>query len=319
MNVFILAAGLGTRLRPLTLKYPKPCVPFLNVPLGLYPFRFLSCLDVSQVTVNTHYLPDQVKAMYENQPYFKGAVKFSHEEGLILGSAGGLKKASQYFDKNDDENILMLNSDEIFFDVESDFLAKAYQQHLSSKSLATLIVMKHPEAGKKFGAIWCDDNVVKNIGKTSSSDSQQPLHYIGTMFLNKKVLDLIPEGKETNIFYDILNYHLLSGLVQTYEINCNWFETGNPTDYFLASENALNNINDKTIDFINAYDSSYLIKENNSVSLISRSLQIPTDLKKSGFNVISKTTNPDLLKNLGSISSSILFDNEIVNENYFKV
>ena len=126
MNVFILAAWLGTRLRPLTDIYPKPCVPFLNVPMGLYPFRFLKSLNVSQITVNQHHLPEKISELYQNQPYFKGPIKFSLEAEKILGSAGGLKKASHLFAKDTDENVLMLNADEIFFGAESDFLAKAY-------------------------------------------------------------------------------------------------------------------------------------------------------------------------------------------------
>ena len=317
MNVFILAAGLGTRLRPLTLKYPKPCVPFLNVPLGLYPFRFLNSLNVTQLTVNTHYLPEQVQNLYTTQPYYTGPVKFSHEEGIILGSAGGLKKASQYFDYSDDENILMLNSDEIFFDVESDFLAKAYNQHVSAKSLATLVVMKHPEAGKKFGAIWCEGNTVKNIGKTASGSKLQPYHYIGLIFLNKRVLSLIPDDKETNIFYDVLNFHLATGAVCTYEINCNWFETGNPADYLQATAAVLKNISAETLGFINAYDCSDFSKDLSRVFLISKSLKID-GLFNPGFTVVSKSTNPELLKNLGLFHNSILFDNENVNVDYFK-
>lgn len=186
MNVFVLAAGLGTRLRPLTNKFPKPCVPFLNVPLGLHVFRYLHNLEISQLTVNTHYLPEQVKAMYQNQSYFDGAIRFSHEAEIILGSAGGLKQASRHFAKDDNENFLLMNSDEVFIGAEPDFLKKAYEQHVKNSSLATIVVMKHPEAGKKFGAIWCENSVVKTIGKTSENHLLQPYHYIGMIFFNKK-------------------------------------------------------------------------------------------------------------------------------------
>lgn len=316
MNVFVLAAGLGTRLRPLTNKFPKPCVPFLNVPLGLHIFRYLNNLEFSQLTVNTHYLPDQVKAMYENQPYFTGPVRFSHEGDFILGSAGGLKQASKHFAKTDNENFLLMNSDEVFIGAEADFLKKAYNEHISSKALATIVVMKHHEAGKKFGAVWCDGKTVKTIGKTSADSSLKPYHYIGMIFFNEKVLSLIPENKETNIFYDILNFHMQNNEVRIYEISCDWYETGNPADYLDATQEVLKKVDQPFLGFINRYDPSAVISEAGHLSLVSKSVAV-SQVALSGWNVISKTTNPGLLKSLGSVHNSILFENECVNEKYF--
>ncbi|MGZ3690337.1 MAG: sugar phosphate nucleotidyltransferase, partial [Pseudobdellovibrio sp.] len=163
MNVFMLAAGLGARLRPVTLKYPKPCVPFLNVPLGLYNFRFFESIPVTSLTINTFHIPEKTVSLYESQPFYKGDIHFSHEKNVILGSSGGLKHASSFF-LNRSDTILMLNSDEVLFDVDPSFLNQAYEQHLKEKNLATLVVMKHPEAGKKFGAIWCEGPRVVHIG-----------------------------------------------------------------------------------------------------------------------------------------------------------
>jgi len=316
VNVFVLAAGLGTRLRPLTNKLPKPCVPFLNVPLGLHVFRYLHNLEISQLTVNTHYLPAQVKSMYENQPYFKGPVKFSHEGDFILGSAGGLKQASRHFANSGNENFLLMNSDEVFIGAEPEFLKKAYNEHVKNKALATIVVMKHPEAGKKFGAIWCNGNVVKMIGKTSSDASLKPFHYIGMIFFNEKVLELIPENKETNIFYDILNFHMQGEDVRIYEIACDWYETGNPADYLLASQEVLRKVDQPFLGFINRFDSSSVISETGQLSLVSKSVNV-SQIALSGWNIISKTTNPGLLQSLGSIHNSIVFENECVNEKYF--
>lgn len=316
MNVFVLAAGLGARLRPLTNKYPKPCVPFLNVPLGLHIFRYLHNFKISQLTVNTHYLPEKVKSLYQNQPYYSGPIQFSHERDFILGSAGGLKQASHLFKKTDNPNFLLMNSDEVFIGAESDFLQKAYEQHTKTKALATIIVMKHPEAGKKFGAVWCNGNIVRTIGKTSEDNSLQPYHYIGMIFFNEKVLDLIPENKETNIFYDVLNFHMQNDQVRIYEINCNWYETGNPADYLSATESVLKKIDSPFLGFINQYDPSTVISEPGQLSLVSKSIYT-SGLAMTGFNVISKTTNPGLLQSLGSVHNSVLFENECVNEKYF--
>jgi mannose-1-phosphate guanylyltransferase len=317
VNVLILAAGFGTRLKPLTNKIPKPCVPFLNVPMGLYLFRYLNSLTVTQLTVNTHHLPEKIKALYKNQPFYSGPVKFSDEEGSILGSAGGLKKASSLFANTIEQTVLMMNADEIFFGADPLFLAKAYEQHLRLNSLATLVVMKHPDAGKKFGAIWCNGPTVKDIGKSSAESETVPYHYVGMIFLDKKLLDLIPEQKESNIFYDLLKFHLKEGHVHTYEISCEWFETGNPQDYLAANETILNNLDADTLNFINKVDPSSVKMNPSGISLVSNSVNT-SGLALTGFNIISKTTNPEFLKTPGSIHDSILFENEIVNENYFK-
>lgn len=313
MNIFFLAAGLGTRLRPLTEKYPKPCVPFLNVPMGLYPFRFLDTLTIGACVANTHHLPEKIQQLYRNQKYFCD-MQFSNETGSILGSAGGLKKASAYFNEN--ETILMMNADEVFFTEKRNFLKLAYQQHIQNGNLATLVTMKHPEAGKKFGAIWCDGHKVRHIGKTSQDKNLQPWHYIGLIFLDKKVLSLILDGIETNIFYDILIHELSSGTVEIYDLDCRWYETGNPLDFLEANREVLKTLDSETLSFINQHDPSIVIPNENGLSLVSKSIKIdPASLH--GYNVISGRADVQMLKHMKEIRNSVIFDTEILNLSYF--
>lgn len=322
MNVLILAAGLGTRLRPVTLSVPKPCVPFLNVPMGLYNFRFLKHLNINQLVVNTYHLPEKIKELYTTQPYYKNSIQFSNEAGQILGSAGGLKKASSLFKFNQksDDTVLMLNADEILFDIKEDFLQEAFRFHIQQNNYATLVTMSHPEAGKKFGGIWCNGNRVENIGKTASSDKQKPQHYIGMIFLNRAALAEIPENTEVNIFYDFLIHKLATEKVQNYNIDCTWFETGNFHDYFEASQNILKKYDtDLPLqNFISTYDDSRLTPNENGLSLISKQFNFPNNLKLSGFNCLSKTTNPNLVKDLGLLENSILFSDHLMNQKYFE-
>jgi mannose-1-phosphate guanylyltransferase len=310
VNVFFLAAGLGTRLKPLTHFYPKPAGPFLNVPLGLYQFRFLEQLNVSSCVANSFHLPDKIQQLYQQQNLYSGKIQISNEHPAILGSAGGLKKAAQFF--SSDETLLMMNADEIFFTPQVDFLTAAYQQHLKNKNLATLITMQHPEAGKKFGAIWCEQNKVRHIGKETINSALKPKHYIGIIFLNRKILDLIPENLETNIFYDVLIRQLKTYPVETFDINCTWFETGNWTDYFTATQATLQNLDQPTLDFINSYDPSHLVKNATGISLISNSVKID-ESSLSGYNVIGKN-QAQLPK---KIENSVVFADQILNASYF--
>lgn len=317
MNLFFLAAGLGTRLRPLTHKYPKPCVPFLNVPMGLYQFRFLNGLDIDTCVANSFHLPQKISDLYSQQNYFN-PVLISAESGSILGSAGGLKKASNFF-KTDSDTILMMNADEIFFTENREFLRKAYAQHIEKQNLATLVVMKHPEAGQKFGAIWCDKNNRVNTimaAKNKPEGNLEPYHYIGIIFLNKNILKLIPDGKETNIFYDILINELSNHSVEVYKLDCTWYETGNAKDYLEATSKVLNNLDSHTHNFINGFDDSLLVKNSSGISLISNSVKID-ESKLVGFNVISKTADSSLLSSIDSIENSVVFGSEVLNLSYF--
>ena len=321
VNVFLLAAGLGTRLRPLTYQYPKPCIPFLNVPMGLYQFRYLEQLKINTCVANSFYLSEQIERLYQAQPYFSEKIMISNEGNKILGSAGGLKKASRLISEG--ETILMMNADEVFFSEDKFFLQKAYQQHIENGNLATLIVIKHPEAGKKFGAICVEGQTVKNIAKKNDDLNLISYHYVGIMFCNLKIISKIPEDVETNIFYDILINELQNNSVEIYNLeSCDWYETGNGLDYLQATQKRLSFLgtskakSEDFLKFVNKYDPSRLVENENGISLISNRIDVEP-IKLSGFNVISGCTELNKLNSLNKIENSILFKNEILNLDYF--
>lgn len=313
MNVMLLAAGLGTRFKPVTFKYPKPAIPFLNVPMGLYQFQYLKYLEISKLVVNTFHIPEKIETLYKEQPYYKKEVVFSHENGKILGGAGGLKKASSLMNKS--EPILLMNADEVYFTKEKDFLKKALKRHVENNNLSTVVVTAHPEAGKKFGALWADSkHAVKDISKTAQHTNLKPWHCIGPIFLSWEVLDLIPQGEESNIFYDILLKKLPTDKVEVFPIEANWYETGNPKDYFEATHDVLKNLDVETLEFINQYDPSFSFRNSETLSLISKSIAIETH-QLQGTNVISKSAHIEKNK---MVKDSVIFDHEVLNSDYFK-
>lgn len=304
MDVFFLAAGLGTRFKPVTDVWPKPCIPFLNVPMGLYHFRYLQNFNFNKLIVNTHHHPEKIQNLYKNQPYYKNEIVFSHEPA-ILDTAGGLKKA--FKNKKDGSPILMMNADEIIFPKDDQFLKKAIQLHQNENALATLVVMQHPEAGTKFGAIWCDNKSVKNIGRKNENPKLMPWHYIGIIILDPKILKLIEENKPLNIFYDVLINHLKSEKVQIFPIESNWYETGNPKDFLYATETMLSKFeaNYSLKEFINRYDESTLMHK----SLISNAIKCD-ELDLQGFNVISKNS---ILKS-NHFENKVVFADQIIGQ-----
>ena len=305
MNLFLLAAGIGTRLLPYTEKTPKPAIPFLNVPMGLYQFQYLSEIQnqFSSFTVNTHHLPKQIENLFNSQPYLQMKPNFSFEAGKILGNGGALKKAQSLM--TPDQPILLLNADEVYFAENKDFVLELFEQHSRTKALATLAVMKHPEAGKKFGAVWCDENKsVKHIGKTSTNEKLIPWHYLGGCILSWEVLSHIKEDTEQNILYDVLLPFL--NRLSIFELKCEWFETGNRNDLLLATQEMLKKLPKKNElqQFINRYDPSDLLQG----SLVTRA-QVIDSKNLVGFNCIGKTAQ---LQEKTQFENSIAFDDQLI-------
>ncbi len=304
MNLFLAAAGLGTRLHPFTLKHAKPTIPFLNVPMGLYQFQYLKHLKnkLSSFVVNSHHLPSQIENLYKSQPYLLYKPQFSFEAGTILGNGGALKKVENLFTK--DEPILLMNADEVYFTENKKFLNELLAHHQKTKALATLTVMQHPEAGKKFGAIWSDHKSVKHIGKTCADKNLKPWHYIGVCILSWEIMKYIQPNKEQNILYDVL-FPFLDRL-EIFELESTWFETGNKEDLLSATEVMLKNLDKNTElqNFINQYDPSKMILS----SLVSDKHSIDSNVL-SGYNCISKSAK--LLPN-STYENSIVFENQTI-------
>ncbi|WP_374076256.1 sugar phosphate nucleotidyltransferase [Bdellovibrio bacteriovorus] len=236
MNVMLLAAGEGTRLRPYTEILPKPAIPFLTVPLAAHSLSFLRGNAIDKLVVNTYYLPQKIHELFHRLPHKAQSLHFSDEVGQILGSGGGLGNARKHFIGGGD--FVMMNADEVILPKDSQILKKALQLHKRSGALATIMVMDDPRVGTQFGGVWADaNNKVLGFGKTALPGAKKGWHFIGVQILSEKVFDYIPTTGESNILYDALVAGIQKGdLVQAFPFECGWFETGNPQDFLEASE-----------------------------------------------------------------------------------
>lgn len=240
MNVMLLAAGEGTRLRPFTYILPKPAIPFLSVPLAAHSLHFLNKIKISKLVVNTFHLPSQIHQLFKNLNHGAESLHFSDEVGEILGSGGGLNKARDHFVGGGD--FILMNADEVILPRESDVLARALQQHKDSNALATLLVTDHPGVGKEFGGVWADfSGKVYGFGKNPIPKSQKGWHFVGVQILSDRVFEFIPREGASNILYDALALAIERGeRIETFPFAGTWYETGNFKDYFVASKACLN-------------------------------------------------------------------------------
>ena len=133
MKAMIFAAGLGTRLRPLTENKPKALVEVGGKSLLEITIRRLKYFGVREVVVNIHHFGELIIDFLEQHSYFGIHITISDERGLLLDTGGGLQKAAPHFQ---DAPFLVHNVD-ILSDIG---LRGLYQAHLASGALATLAV-----------------------------------------------------------------------------------------------------------------------------------------------------------------------------------
>ncbi len=135
MKAMILAAGLGTRLKPFTEKHPKALYPINGKTLLQRNIEYLQAYGFDRVIVNVHHFADQIIDEIKNNKGWGSNVVTSDETNEVLETGGGLKKASHFFEDSDEPFVLM-NAD-MLTDLD---LGKMLMQHKEKKPLATLAV-----------------------------------------------------------------------------------------------------------------------------------------------------------------------------------
>ena len=139
MKAFILAAGRGERLLPLSLLRPKTLFPVANRPVIHYAIEFLKGHGIQEFIVNLHHLPHQVRENLGDGRELGVVSHYSPEFPEILGTAGGIKQAE---DLLQDETFVVMNGDLL---VKFD-LPQALSYHRGRRALATLVLREDLEA-----------------------------------------------------------------------------------------------------------------------------------------------------------------------------
>lgn len=130
-KAFVLGAGLGTRLRPLTNDTPKPMLNIKGRPLIELIFDKLVDVGIEEIIVNTHHAPEVYKAHFKSDIYKGAKLRFIHEP-VLLDTGGALKNAFQYLDKKC--GVLVYNGD-ILSDVNLDKFLTSFANTQSPVSL----------------------------------------------------------------------------------------------------------------------------------------------------------------------------------------
>ena len=143
MRAMILAAGLGTRLKPLTDSTPKALIKIKDYTLLELQIKKLKAEGFEQIIINVHHFADLIKKYLEQNNYFNCSIEISDESERLLDTGGGLKKAAHFF--QDGKPFLLHNVDIL----SSINLKKLMEYHLASSSIATLAVQDR-KSSRKF-------------------------------------------------------------------------------------------------------------------------------------------------------------------------
>ncbi len=143
MKAFILAAGLGTRLRPITNEIPKALVKINGTPLIEHVIKRLKNSGCDKFIINLYHYADKVIKFLASKNYLESDITISDESEQLLDTGGGLKKISWFFSPS--ESFIVHN-----VDIITDFdITELYRNHLSSGKTATLAVQKR-ESSRYF-------------------------------------------------------------------------------------------------------------------------------------------------------------------------
>ncbi len=143
MKAMILAAGIGTRLRPLTLEKPKSLVEVQGVSLLEHTIRYLKYYGVNEIVINVHHFAEQIEQFIGDNDSFGIRIDISDEREALLDTGGGLLKASWFFD---DKKPFVLIASDVITDLD---LSALYNYHLHHAPLVTLAV-KHRPSSREF-------------------------------------------------------------------------------------------------------------------------------------------------------------------------
>ena len=180
MNIkygMILAAGLGKRMQPLTLKPPKPLLEINNYTLLERAINLLISHGVQEISINVHYLPDQIKS-FINRKKFKVKITISNEENLLLDTGGGVLKGTQNFGDNP---FFVINPDTVWSKHYLAELKSLETIYLKNNKPTLLLVNKKLSIDPSFkGDFNLKDEKI-------SKDSENQFIFTGLQIINRSV------------------------------------------------------------------------------------------------------------------------------------
>jgi len=227
MKAMVLAAGLGTRLRPLTYEITKPMVPVLDRPVMEHILDLLDRHSFDSVIANLHYFPDSIR------DYFGERISYRFEEEL-LGTAGGVRACAEFFG---DEPFLVISGDAL---TDIDLTALA-ERHRESGGIATLAVKKVADT-REYGVVLHDreGRITGFQEKPSPDEALSDLGNCGIYVFDPKIFDYFPQTPFVDWANDVFPVLLDNGVpFHIHEVREYWNDVGSLSELRQGTFDAL--------------------------------------------------------------------------------
>ena len=216
----ILAAGHGSRLRPITLHTPKPLVPFFGAPLIAYAAAQLVSQGVRRIAVNTHHLAEAVAHYVQTElTALYPAVEWhlSHEPEL-LGTGGALKNLASWFEPGD---LWVVNADAVF---SADLGAMA-RAHSQEEAQGTWMLTRAPHARALRVVLRDSRGCVQGIAPEAQEDGAV---FCGVHLTSTELLSRLPDGISCVVRDGYMPWVADGAKVYGWETDAFWADTGTP-------------------------------------------------------------------------------------------
>jgi MurNAc alpha-1-phosphate uridylyltransferase len=216
-TAMIMAAGLGIRMRPLTLTTPKPLIKVAGKALIDYAVEKLKATGIENVVVNKHYLPDQIEAWATTQRGIK--IKTSDESDQVLETGGGIARALPLLGN---EPFYVLNSDCFWTEANTPALQRLYEIW-DDRKMDCLLLLCDP--ARTTGYHGGGDFVIAPDGHLTRQ-TQNALTYIGAYIVHPRLFAAAPAGAfSMNVLW---NKAIAAGTLYGLEHHSHWFDVGTP-------------------------------------------------------------------------------------------
>lgn len=231
-HALVLAAGLGTRLQPLTAVRAKPALPVAGQPLARRIVSWLATQGVTDVTVNLHHLPHTLTAILGDGSDLDASVRYSWEP-VILGSAGGPRQALDIVGASP---FWLINGDTL---TTVDLIAMA-QAHTNSGALVTLALIPNTEFLRYGGVRVAADGAVAGF-VTRGPAAAGSFHLVGVQLAAASVFQELPRGTHANSIGGVYDTLIADrpGSIRAFVSDAGFRDIGTVGDYWTTSR-ALN-------------------------------------------------------------------------------
>jgi mannose-1-phosphate guanylyltransferase len=255
MKAMILAAGKGTRVRPITYLMPKPMIPIIHKPVMEFLVELLKEHGFDQIMVNTSHLADQIESYFRDGQQWGVQMAFSFEGHFedgqpiaeALGSAGGLRKIQDFSGFFDDTFVVLCG--DALIDLN---LTDVVRFHKSKGAIATVVMRDVPrEEVPSYGVVVTDgDGRIRAFQEKPSVEAAKSTSInTGIYIFEPEIFDYIPSGCEYDIGGDLFP-SLVAANAPFFGVSCNfqWVDIGQTPDYYEAIRKVLKGeVNDVSV------------------------------------------------------------------------